>query len=239
MYNFDEELIKKYIPKDKWNEANEKLIAGYPIQYIIGNVEFYGNIIKVNESVLIPRFETEYLVDDVIKLIKDYQLINPNIIDIGTGSGCIAIALKKNLECKIDALDISKEALIVAKDNAQDNQVDISFICEDIKNFNTDKRYDVIISNPPYVAKSIKVDTKTKYEPQNAIFASDDGLYFYKIILEKSKNILNKKSIIAFEIGHNQGEVIKDIAQKYYPNSKIILKNDLNGFNRYIYIIND
>lgn len=239
MNSFDKQLIEKYVPLDKRKEAFILLNSGYPIQYIIGNVDFYGCEIKVNEDVLIPRFETEYLVDDLIKLLKEKNFINPAILDIGTGSGCISIALAKNIESSVSAIEISLKALEVAKENASLNKVSINFMRGDIENYETSKKYDVIVSNPPYVPLGSDVDPKTHYEPQNAIFAKDEGLYYYKVILEKSVRILNEKNIIAFEIGHNQADKIMTLAKNYYPNSIVISKNDLNNFNRYIYIINE
>ncbi|MBE6148788.1 MAG: peptide chain release factor N(5)-glutamine methyltransferase [Firmicutes bacterium] len=239
MNKFDEELIKKYVPHNQIDKALQKLSKGYPVQYIIGNVEFYGNLINVNEKVLIPRFETEYLVQDLLKYIKEYDFKNPKILDIGTGSGCIAIALKKNVDSNVDALDISADALEVAKENAIFNNVNINFINQDIHEFKPDYKYDIIVSNPPYVSKDVMVDEKTKYEPQNAIFAGDNGLYFYKVILANSIHYLSKKNIIAFETGHNHALAITKICKDYYPNAKIITKSDLNGYDRYIYIIND
>jgi release factor glutamine methyltransferase len=237
--NFEIDLIKKYLPKEKWEDSFKKLESGYPVQYIIGNVEFYNNIIGVNENVLIPRFETEYLVDDLLKLLKEYKFDSPNILDIGTGSGCISIAIKKNYTCEIDAIDINDKAIELANKNANNNKVNINFINSSIEEYNPNKKYDVIVSNPPYVPYDEKVDEKTKYEPQNAIFASDNGLYFYKLILKKSKSLLNEKSIIAFEIGHNQADSLKKIAKEYYTNATIISKKDLNNFDRYLYIINE
>ena len=239
MNNFDLELIKKYVAPGEVANAIKKLETGYPVQYIIGNVEFYGSIIGVNEDVLIPRFETEYLVDDLLKLIKEYNFVNPKILDIGTGSGCIAISLKKNCKCEVDALDISYKALNVARKNAQRNGVILNFIHKDIENVLLESKYDVIVSNPPYVAYDTEIDEKIKYEPQNAIYADDQGLFFYKIILNKSESILKSKSIIAFEIGHNQANDIIKLCKDHYPKAKIISKNDLNDFNRYIYVIND
>ena len=233
----DLELLKKIYP-DNYEEQLDKLRKNYPIQYLIGYVNFFGNKIFVNENVLIPRFETEYLVDDTIKLINKY-ISNPKIIDIGTGSGCIAIALAKELNIKVSALDISKEAIKLAKTNALENDSEIEFINEDIKKYKTESKFNVLISNPPYVRKNECVDPETKYEPQNAIFANDDGLEYYKIILEKSISILDKKNIIAFEIGKNHKNDIISIAKIYYPNANVISKNDLNNNNRYIYIINE
>ena len=234
-------MFEKYNKEDldKLNEEQKKLLENnFPIQYLLGNTNFYGYEIKVDERVLIPRFETEYLVDDTIKLIKKY-INNPKIIDICTGSGCIAIALSKELNTNVDALDISTDAINLAKENASINTSNVTFINEDIKLFNTNKKYNVIISNPPYVKHDEEVDLETKYEPQIALFANDNGLEYYKIILNKAKNILEDKNIIAFEIGNNQGNDIKNIAQEIFPNSNIIIKNDLNNINRYVYIINE
>ena len=236
---FDENLIIKYLPESKHKEALKKLASGYPVQYIIGNVEFYGSKILVNENVLIPRFETEYFVSDVLKLLKEYKFNNPKIIDIGTGSGCIAISLKKNYSCKIKAIDNSYRALNVARKNAKLNNVQISFSLQDICEYNNKVKYDVLVSNPPYVPYNSKVDSKIKYEPKEAIYAKENGLYFYKVILEKSTFMLNKKNIIAFEIGDNQAQLIINIAKKYYPNAKYISKKDLNKYDRYLYIINE
>ena len=220
------------------DEQKEKLKDNYPIQYLLGSVNFYGYEFKVDERVLIPRYETEYLVDDTIKLIKQY-IKEPKIIDLCTGSGCIAISLAKELNTKVDALDISSDAINLAKENAINNNVDISFINEDIKSFNTTKKYNVIISNPPYVRLDEQVGLETKYEPQIALFANDDGLEFYKIILDKSKDLLEDKNIIAFEIGDKQGNSIKEYASNIYPNANIIVKKDLNNLERYVYIINE
>ena len=210
----------------------------YPIQYKIGNVNFYGYEIKVDERCLIPRFETEFLVEKTIKLIKQYQ-IPTNIIDICTGSGCIAITLSKELNTNVDALDISKNAIEIAKENTILNNANVNFINEDIKLFKTKEKYNILISNPPYVKEDEIVDPKTKYEPQIALFAKDNGLEFYKIILEKSKDILEDKSIIAFEIGDTLKDDIISLSKKYYPNAIIIAEKDLAGFNRYIFIINE
>ena len=236
--NFDLELLKKYVSPEKYDDAVKKLNTGYPVQYIIGNVEFYGLLINVNEDVLIPRFETEYLVQDVIELTKTYSFVK-DILDIGTGSGCIALALKKNIDADVDAIDISKEALEVAKANARLNHLDINFSLSSIENFNSIKKYDLLISNPPYVSFSSPVSDNIKYEPRNAIYAPEDGLYYYRIILEKCPFLLNKQNIIAFEIGDKEKDAIISLAKKYYPNGKYISKNDLNGYERYLYIINE
>ena len=234
-------MFDKYEARDLeqlTDEQKEKLKENYPIQYLLGKVEFYGYNIKVDERVLIPRYETEYLVDDTIKLIKKY-IPEPKIIDLCTGSGCIAITLSKELNTSVDALDISSDAIDLAKENAANNNAIINYINEDVKTFNSNKKYNVLISNPPYVRYDENVGLETKYEPQIALFANDEGLEFYKIILNKSKYLLEDKNIIAFEIGDKEGQSIKDYALTIYPKANITIKKDLNNLERYVYIINE
>ena len=204
----NEKYLKKYLSKEKLEEGLRKLKQGIPIQYIIGNVNFYGNIIKVNENVLIPRFETELLVEKTINYIKAYFEKDIKILDIGTGSGAIAITLKKELNAKIDAIDISDKALKVAKENAKNNQTDINFFQSNI--FSTVKgKYDVIISNPPYISEDEEIEDIVKNnEPHIALFAKNKGLEFYERILKEASNYINNKAIIAFEIGKYQGKEI-------------------------------
>ena len=241
MFNkYREEDLKllKEIYKDNFNEVLEKINNNYPIQYLIGYVNFLDYKINVDERVLIPRFETEYLVIDTYNLIKKH-ISNPNIIDICTGSGCIAISLSRLLNLSVDALDISLDAIELAKKNAKENQADINFINKDIYNFESNKKYNVLISNPPYIKEDEYLSEETKYEPQIALLAKNQGLEFYDIILRKSKSFLEEKNIIAFEIGDTLNKNIISLVKEYYPKSNIILKKDLNNFNRYIYIINE
>lgn len=235
--DLDFNILKKMYPNNI-NEIIEKLNNNYPVQYLIGNVNFYGYQIDVDERVLIPRFETEGLVDETIKIIKQLNLV-PKIIDICTGSGAIAIALSKELKCHVTALDISKDAIDVAVENTIKNDADVNYLIRDIKNCDIKEKYNVIISNPPYVKKNAIVDPKTKYEPQNALYADDNGLEFYKIILDKSLNMLEERFLIAFEIGEDEGLDIVSYAKKIYPYSNIIIKNDLNNRERYLFIVND
>ena len=235
------EYLKKYIHKeDNLEEAIKRLEAGEPVQYIVGDVDFYGNILKVNKNVLIPRRETEELVEKTKKYIKKYLNENISIIDIGTGSGCIPISLKKLLpNTTITAVDISPEALEVARDNAQLNNVDIAFLQSDVFS-NVTNKYDCIISNPPYIRYDEEImDIVKQNEPHLALFAEDNGLYFYKKIINESDKYLNKRFVIAFEIGEEQGQDIINIAKNKYPNAKVILEKDLQHFDRFIFIINE
>lgn len=228
----DWELLTKKYPNKK--ELLDKLATGYPSQYLLGNVEFYGNIINVNEKVLIPRFETELLVDKTIKYAKSIFNKKINIIDLGTGSGCIAISIKKNLDCNVTSLDISTDALEVAKTNARFNNTEINFINKSMTE-NLSNNYDIIISNPPYIPYNGFVEDKVKEnEPNIALFASDNGLFFYKEILKKHLNNLNSPGIMAFEFGDNQKESLEVIIRNL--NLKYSFENDLQGLPRYLFI---
>ena len=232
----DIEYLKKYLPKEKLKEGLKKLKQGLPVQYIVGNVNFYGSILKVDKNVLIPRFETEFLVEKTINYAKKYLKEPLKILDIGTGSGAIAITLKKKLNSKVDALDISKQALKIAKENAKNNNVEINFIHSNMLE-NIKDKYDIIISNPPYISYDEEIEEIVKNnEPHIALYADNDGLEYYEIILKSIKNYINTPAIIAFEIGMKQGLIIKEIAKKYIDNAKIKIEKDLNGKDRYLFI---
>lgn len=234
----DIDYLKKYLSSDKLDEGIERLKNKEPVQYIVGNVNFYGNLIKVNKNVLIPRFETEELVEYTINYIKKIFNKKISIVDLGTGSGCIAITLKKEIASNITAIDISSEALEVARENAKKNEVEIKFIKNNMLDNISDK-FDVIISNPPYIDKNEEIMEIVKNnEPPIALYADNEGLYYYEKILKQAKNNLNDKFIIAFEIGYKQGEKIKKIAKENYPNADIILKKDLQEKDRFIFVIN-
>lgn len=231
----DEEIkyLKKYYKGDLLS-AIERLEKGEPVQYIVGDVDFYGNIIKVDKRVLIPRRETEELIEKALKHINSSIT---NIADLGTGSGCIAITLKKMMpDASIDAVDISSEALDVAKINAKLNKVDINFylgnMLEPLKG-----KYDLIISNPPYIAHDEEImDIVKNNEPLNALYADNNGLYYYEEILKNCSNYLCDNYLIAFEIGYNQGEDITFLAHKYLNNVNVVIEKDLQGFDRFCFI---
>lgn len=231
-----EELVKvsKNIEKDY-----QKLLEGYPIQYLIGYVDFYGYKINVNENVLIPRYETEYLVEKTINYSKKMFDSKLDILDLGTGSGAISIALGKKLDSNVTGVDISDKALEVAKNNALQNNININFIKSDMLE-NVTGKYDIVISNPPYIDSKEKImDSVKKYEPHLALYAEDNGLYFYKNILSNIKPYLKEKFIIAFEIGWWQGKLIETIAKEYFEDSKVLTLKDLTNRDRYIFVINE
>lgn len=235
----DKEYLKKYLEPSKWDEGFKMLEEGEPLQYIIGNVNFCGNTIKVNSHVLIPRFETELLVDKTVNYIKTYFNMPVKIIDLGTGSGAIAITLKKKLESTVEAIDISSEALKVARENALLNNVSINFYESDMLD-NVTGKYDVIISNPPYVAYDEEIDDVVRNnEPAIALFAENNGLEFYEKILSKAKNNINAKALIALEIGRSQGKAVEQIARNYFPNAEIRVEKDFPGEDRFVFVFVD
>ena len=233
----EEEYLKKYYVGNITDALN-RLKKGEPVQYIVGNVDFFNYNFIVNKNVLIPRRETEELVDETIKFINKFFKNKINILDIGTGSGVIGITLKKEVDSYVTASDISKEALKVAETNAKRNNAEINFINTNLYEGIKDK-FDVLISNPPYIAPDEEImDIVKNNEPHIALYANNNGLYFYEEILKNICSILKEKYLIAFEIGENQFEDIKLIKEKYLPNSKIELKKDFQGRNRMVFINN-
>ncbi len=236
------DYLKKYLhPEDNLEEAIKRLEKGEPVQYIVGDVDFYGNIINVNKNVLIPRRETEELVEKTSERIKKlFPNKDISILDIGTGSGCIPITMKKLFpKSNITAIDISQEALKVAEYNAISNNVEINFIHSNIFE-NASGKYHIIISNPPYIKENEEImDIVKNNEPHLALYAPNDGLYFYEEIIKQASKFLEEKFIIAFEIGETQGQDIINIAGKYFPTSKIELEKDLQHLDRFIFISNE
>ena len=240
----DLEYLNKYIKEHNlddiyYNKCLSELEKGKPIQYIIGNVNFYGYDFNIDERVLIPRFETELLVDKTIKKINKLFMNKPvDIVDLGTGSGCIAITLKKELNSTVDAVDTSVDALEVAKNNAKNNNAEINFINADMSEYIT-KKYDVIISNPPYIAYDEEImDIVKNNEPHEALYAKEDGLYFYEKIIKNIPKITKDKYLVCFEIGSTQGTSIVDIVNKYLKDINISVEKDYSGLDRFIFITN-
>lgn len=228
----DIEYLNKYYDGNI-DGSLEKLKKGIPVQYIVGNVDFYGITLNVNPSVLIPRFETEELVSKVIEYAKSFD--NPTIVDIGTGSGAIAITLKKKVNCNMIATDISSEALEVARNNASLNETDIDFRLGDLLEPLSEK-VDILVSNPPYIAYDEEImDIVKNNEPHIALYADNNGLYCYEEILKNVKKYLKEKYLIAFEIGALQGESIKELSRKYLNQEAIIVK-DMQGRDRFAFI---
>ncbi len=221
----------------KFESAIERLEKEEPIQYIMGDTEFYGLPFKVNKNTLIPRPETEELVEWIIEDSVSEKRNDYSILDIGTGSGCIAISLAKNLpEAAVSALDYSYEALQTAESNAKLNDVTIQFFQEDILKTGTlPQQYDVIVSNPPYVRESEKLEMQSNvldYEPASALFVSNtDPLLFYRTIARLSLRYLKPNGKLYFEINeYLSKELIDSLREEGYPI--IELRKDFRGKDR-------
>lgn len=237
--------LELYLKFDQPLEKSERnLIKGLvkrrgrrePLQYLFGEVEFYNCKFEVNPSVLIPRPETEYMVE----MILNDKFSPKSILDLCTGSGAIAISLKKEMKnVLVTASDISVDALKTAENNAIKNEVKIKFIQSDLFG-NIDDKFDLIVSNPPYVDKTIyeNLEPEIFFEPKIALIASEKGLGIYKSILDDAHNYLNKRGVLFFEIGDEQASEIKNYAElRGFKNIKVI--EDLNGKDRIMRMEND
>lgn len=223
-----------------YKSSLEALKENKPIQYVIGNVNFYGLKFIVNKNVLIPRFETEELVEQVVEYTKDLNKDKIKILDLGCGSGAIGLTLKSILkDSEVTLTDISKDALEVAKLNANNLNLDVTFIESDwFSNVKLEK-YDIIVSNPPYIRTDEEIEEIVKNnEPSLALYGGVDGLDCYRKILANIKPYLNNKFLMAFEIGESQKEEIYDIVNKYLKDIEITCKKDLYGRNRMIFVRN-
>ena len=225
---------------DIYKKELDAMVMEKPLQYVLGYTNFYGNKFIVNENVLIPRFETEELVENTIKYIKEYLSEDIDIIDLGCGSGAIGLTLKEKLpRTNITLVDISNEALSVAKKNADNLGLLVNFKQNNMLN-NIDKKYDVVISNPPYIREDEEIEEIVKKnEPHIALYAKENGLEFYNQILSTVKNNLKEKFIIAFEIGMEQKEAVTLLANKYLNDITVIAKKDMQDRDRMIFIISN
>ncbi len=232
--NPEKEISKE--AAEKFQKALFRLKNNEPIQYIIGETEFYGLLFKVNKHTLIPRPETEELVEWIVldqkPIIRNSQLTT--ILDIGTGSGCIAISLAKNFpNSKISALDISEEALKIARENAEMNEVEVEFFQTDILNVEIlPKQFDIILSNPPYVRELEKKEMQQnvlKFEPDSALFVKDeDSLLFYRAISQLAKTHLKPNGKLFFEINeYLANELIQLLKSEDFQDIEV--KKDIFG----------
>ncbi|MFC5604890.1 peptide chain release factor N(5)-glutamine methyltransferase [Sporosarcina koreensis] len=220
-----------------WNKTDE-LLTGKPVQHIIGTEQFYGLSFEVNEHVLIPRPETEELVYGALERSRKFPK-ECRVADIGTGSGAIAIAFKKErTDALVTATDISEAALKVAKRNAMHNGTDIDFRLGNMTEPIEGEKWDVVLSNPPYIAMEESEQmsrTVLDFEPHNALFADDDGLFFYKQLAKKLPKLMNKQSLIGVEIGYLQGPRVSELFQRAFPHARVSVEKDVNGKDRMIF----
>lgn len=218
-------------------------VKGKPVQYIIGNEEFYGRTFIVNEAVLIPRPETEELVYGALKRIKEKfgEAREIRLADIGTGSGAIAISMKlEALHLSVTATDIAEDSLAVARENAARLTADIEFLQGDLLlPFVEEKRtFDIVLSNPPYIPAADQAwmsEVVTEHEPHRALFAGEDGLDFYRRFMKELPVVLNAKAIVGFEIGAGQGEAVASLLQETFASAVVEVVNDINGKDRMVF----
>lgn len=220
-------LIDKHIKEDA------------PLSHLVGFEYFYDRKFKVTSDVLSPRMETEELIYKVIEYVKKSEKNNLKILDLCTGSGVIAITLKKELEdypVEIIASDVSVAALNIAKENANTNKAEVSFIQSDIFE-NIKDKFDIIVSNPPYIDykdRTTMQDNVLNYDPHLALFAEEEGMYFYRRIIEEAKEHLTQDGVIFFEIGYDQREKIIELSRLNNYNTKVY--KDINGRDRMAFI---
>jgi release factor glutamine methyltransferase len=238
--------LNKEIPLAECNTYSQwinRVVSGEPYQYITGVEEFYGREFIVSPDVLIPRPETEQLVENVLQYRNERWSEAEKVVavDIGTGSGAIAISLA--LESKLMevlAVDLSLAALDIARRNALKLHANVQFLQSDLLSslIQTEQQVDIIVSNPPYIPlhqKELLDHNVVDFEPHLALFAEEDGLYFYRKITEQAKKILKSKGMIAFEVGFDQAEQVATIIKEHFPQAQCEIKRDLQGIDRMVF----
>ena len=237
--NLSEQMSKEI--EDKYFSLIEKHVKeDVPLSHLVGFEYFYDRKYKVTKDVLSPRMETEELIYKVIEYVKASNKNKFKILDLCTGSGIIAITLKKELDqvsVDVIASDISEEAIEVAKENAQSHNATIKFIKSDIFN-DIDDKFDIIVSNPPYIDRKDEVtmqDNVLKYDPHLALFAEEEGMYFYRKIIEQANDYLNENGVMFFEIGYDQKDKIIKLADM--NGYSAVVYKDINGRDRMAFLV--
>lgn len=239
--------LNEEVPTDKYEiitkAIDEYVINKKPVQHILGYSYFFGYKMKVNEDVLIPRCETEELVGYVLSTYDDvFNGRKVDVVDVGTGSGAIAISLaREEPNMNVYATDISEKALVVAKENAMINEAKVTFFQGDMLTpiIEQNLKFDILVSNPPYIPNNEYVeDIVINNEPHVALFGGDTGMNFYDIILKDAKKVLKVPSIIAFEHSYNKKAEMHELINKYFPTSSYETIKDLSGKDRMTIIIN-
>lgn len=237
--HFDDEMSDELYAT--FNNGIERILKHEPLAHILGYSWFYGYKFKVNEDVLIPRYETEELVANILAKKDEFFMgQDVDVIDIGTGSGAIAISLaKEEPSMHITASDISEPALVVAKENAKNNGADVNFVLGDMLKPFIEKgmKVDILISNPPYIPQDEQLEEEVvDHEPHVALFGGSDGLAFYRQIFKDCKKVLKEKSFMAFEIGYNQFEALEEEIKKTFDDCRYEIVKDINGKNRMLFV---
>lgn len=232
----DEELLKQF------QDGMQRYMNGEPIQYINGKENFFSRDFIVNENVLIPRYETEELVENILYKIDDYfdDYSSIDLCDVGTGSGAIAISLAlEERKLNVVATDISEEALVVARKNAKDLGANVEFYQGDMLEPLIDRniKVDIFVSNPPYIPNEQEIESVVKdNEPHVALFGGSDGLYFYRKIFSRAKEVIKERALLAFEMGFDQRQLMEEAVEKYFPNTPYEIIKDMNGKDRMLFI---
>ena len=233
-----DDRVLTLLEEQHFNNMVGRRLAGTPIPYITNQKDFYGRTFMVDEHVLVPRSETEMIID----IVKELATPTDSILDIGTGSGCIAITLKKELpESTVTAIDIDEEALQIAFDNAEMHQAEINFAAGDLFLPVKEKRFDIIVTNPPYVdPETVDLESPESigltFEPQHALFSKGTPLGTVKAIIKDTPQHLTEFGALIIEIGHNQGKETKAFAQEIFPEHSIEIRKDLHGHDRFAII---
>lgn len=232
----DEELLKQF------QDGMQRYMNGEPIQYINGKENFFSRDFIVNENVLIPRYETEELVENILYKIDDYfdDYSSIDLCDVGTGSGAIAITLAlEEPKLNVVATDISEEALEVAKANASELDAQVTFYQGDMLEplIDRQQKFDIFISNPPYIPQDQEIESVVKdNEPHVALFGGNDGLYFYRKIFKDVRHVLKDRALLAFEMGFDQRELMSQAVEQYFPGIPYEIIKDINGKDRMLFI---
>ncbi|MBP5445789.1 MAG: peptide chain release factor N(5)-glutamine methyltransferase [Acholeplasmatales bacterium] len=231
----DEDVLKSF------NEAiNRYFYDNVPVQHITGIQEFYGYEFNVDNNVLIPRPETEELVENILLTYDELMDYEVKVVDIGCGSGCIGLTLKlEEPRMDLTLTDISHEAVLKAEENAKKLGADVKFLEGDMLKPLKGLKFDILVSNPPYIPTNEEIQDLVKdNEPWVALFGGEDGLKFYRIILSEAKSYLKGRSMIAFEHGFDKREAIRELALKYFPNAEVRQFKDIFGKDRMTIVIN-
>ncbi|WP_270640866.1 peptide chain release factor N(5)-glutamine methyltransferase [Longibaculum muris] len=236
----DEEVDEKLY--DAFQEGMKRYMAGEPIQYIKGKETFFSRDFIVNENVLIPRYETEELVENILYKIDDYfdDYDSIDLCDVGTGSGAIAISLAlEEPKLKVTATDISEEALEVARLNARELSAQVDFYQGDMLKplIERNIKVDIFVSNPPYIPNEQEIENVVKdNEPHVALFGGNDGLYFYRKIFSQVHAVIKERALLAFEMGFDQRELMSEAVEHYFPDVPYEIIKDINGKDRMLFI---
>lgn len=235
------EEAPEFVVNEFHSLINRYVYENIPVQHLTGVEYFFGYEFNVNEDVLIPRFETEELVNNILMTYDElFAEKEVNVVDVGTGSGAIAITLDlEEPNMSVTATDISEDALRVARSNNKKLKANVEFLQGDMLAPLEGKKFDIFVSNPPYIPQEEEVDSLVyDNEPHVALFGGNDGLYFYRIILENAHKYLNKTNFLAFEHAYDKGEQMIALARTHFPESEIRLLKDMQGKDRMTIVIN-